>query len=395
MKLFQKRGFAVFAAMVMVCIGIYAGYTHSPMMALGNTPPSQNQSTALNKSINTSEVDDFLWDEADVLSSSVETDIAIYNANWNQRYGCIIAVAAVKGTNGIAIDDYAYNLGDEIELGTGDALLVLDIGGGDAYLALGNNFPGVMTDALVTDYMDTYLYDSFVAGDYGKGVSALFQGINELFVGKYGLGYLDPAAPSNNVVVEQRSMGNPVLVLVVLLVIFIFIASIIDSRRYRTYHRTYYGVVNPPYVYRPILFWHSPHSNWYRRRWHTPPPPPPPGHRGPGGGSFGGSSRGGGFGGSSSSSRGSGGSFGSSSRGGGFSSSPKSGGSSSSRSGGGFGSSSGSGSRGGGGFGSSSRSSGGGFGGSSSRGGGGGFSRGGGGGGFKGGGGSRGGGFKR
>lgn len=53
-------------------------------------------------------------------------------------------------------------------------------------------------------------------------------------------------------------------------------ATLIDSARYTAYRQRYYGVVNPPYVFRPILFWHGPSYGWYRRRWRQPPPPPPP-----------------------------------------------------------------------------------------------------------------------
>lgn len=92
------------------------------------------------------------------------------------------------------------------------------------------------------------------------------------------------------------------MMLVILLAIVLVAATLIDSARYTAYRQRYYGVVNPPYVFRPILFWHGPSYGWYRRRWRQPPPPPPPrGPRGPGGGGFsgfsgpGGGSRGSGF----------------------------------------------------------------------------------------------------
>ena len=246
----------------------------------------------------------------------------------------------------------------EIELASADGILVVNAENGDCYLAVGPDYP--MTDSQVSSYLDRYLYEDAMAGNFGVGVLGLFDGINEFYLDNYGLGYLDN---SGDQVYGGRSAGEMLGAVVVLLVILLVIASVLDSMRYTAYRQRYYGVPNPPYVFRPILFWHGPGWGWYRRRWRRPPPPPPRGPRGPGGrpggGGFNGFQGPGGFGGSGGSR---GGEFSGGARGGGFSR------------GGGFG----------GGFGGSR---GGGFGGGAR---GGGFSRGGG---F--GGGSRGGGFGR
>ena len=107
----------------------------------------------------------------------------------------------------------------------------------------------------------------------------MFDGINEFYLDNYGLGYLDN---SGNQVYGGRSAGEMLAAVVVLLVILVVIASVLDSMRYTSYRQRYYGVPNPPYVFRPILFWHGPGWGWYRRRWRRPPPPPPRGPRGPG-----------------------------------------------------------------------------------------------------------------
>ena len=214
------------------------------------------------------------------------------------------------------IGDYAYSLGEEIELASSDGILVIDVKNTNGYLAVGPDYP--MTDQQVTNYMDQSLYEYVAAGEYGEGVLNLFADVNQFYVDNYGLGYLDNA---NHYGGAQRT-GGLVMMLVILLAIALVAATLIDSARYTAYRQRYYGVVNPPYVFRPILFWHGPSYGWYRRRWRQPPPPPPPrGPRGPGGGGFsgfsgpGGGSRGSGF---SSGPRGGG--FSGGSRGGGFSS---------------------------------------------------------------------------
>ena len=340
MKFFKKRPVAVVVLVLAIVAGILLGQLRANRAP---APPSTGE-TALDTSLSTAAYETWLWDEANVLSSSEEKQICLYNANWDLRYTSLLAVAAVKSVDG-DIADYAYELGNEIGLGQGDALLVLDIGGQDAYLATGDDFADYMLSGTqVTTYLDQYLYEDFMAGNYGKGVLTFMSALNDRYVEVFGG---ERTASSD---------GDGIIGFIVLLVFLFIILNAIDKSRYNSYRQRYYGVANPPYVFRPILFWHGPSYGWYRRRWTPPPPPPPRGPNGPGGfggtGGFTSNNRGGGFG--SSSSRG-GGFGGSSSRSGGF-------GSSSSR-GGGFGS-----------------SRGGGFGGGSSRGGG--FS-----------GGSRGGGF--
>ena len=159
-----------------------------------------------------------------------------------------------------------------------------------------------MTDSQVSSYMDQYLYEDAMAGKFGDGVVKLFTGVNEFYVDQYGLGYLSKGSSSYN------SRTDTIISVIALVVILVVIASILDSLRYTSYRQRYYGVVNPPYVFRPILFWHGPGYGWYQRRWRRPPPPPPGGPRGPGGpGGFNGfhgpsggfsGGRGGGFGGS-------------------------------------------------------------------------------------------------
>ena len=348
MKFFQKPWVAVSLTVLMIAAAVSIG------LFKDQGPITENpKNLGLDSTLSTSQYDDYIWDEAGVLSSDVEERISLYNANWIQRYDSLIAVAVVKEVSG-EVSDYAYDLGKEINLASADGILVIDASDGESYLAVGPDYP--MDDGRITSYMNSYLYDDVMNKQYGSGILSLFQNINQFYVDEYGLGYLD-----NNSVSYYGTPSRTLTGLILLVVAAIIVASLIDSIRYSTYRSRYYGVVNPPFVFRPILFWHGPGSYWYRRRWHRPPPPPPPGggrgpggfsgFSGPGGGGFSSGPRGGGFGGS---------------RGGGFSSGPRGGGFGGSR-GGGFG-----GSRGGG-FGGSR---GGGFGGS--RGGGFGGSRGGG-----------------
>ena len=356
MKFLQKTWVAWLLTGLMIFLAIGIGASKDERR---EPEPLPAGNAALDESLSTAQFADYIWDEAGVLSDRQEEQICLYNANWAQRYDSIIAVAAVKSA-GRNLDDYAYDLGEEIELASADGILVIDVSANDAYLAVGPDYP--LTDGQVTSYMDQSLYAQVQSGDYGPGVLNLFNDLNTYYVDHYGLGYLDDSGYYPGYSEEDDTFVGIVL-LIFILISIVIVVNAIDRSRYDTYRRRYYGVVNPPVMFRPIFFWHGPGTAWYRRNWRQPPPPPP---RGPGGPGPGGRPGGGGFTGFSGPSGGPrGGSFSSGPRGGGFSGGSRGGGFSGGR-GGGFSGGSFGGSRGGG-FGGSR---GGGFSGGGSRGGG-------------------------
>jgi hypothetical protein len=332
MKFLQKTWFAWLLTALMIVAAVGIG------QAKGRQPePLSTGSTALDRSLSTQQFADYIWDEAGVLSNKNEESICLYNANWAQRYDSIIAVAAVTSVDG-DIDEYAYDLGEEIELASADGILVIDVSAKDAYLAVGPDYP--MTDSEITSFMNSGLYDYVQSGKTGEGIINLFGKINSFYVNNYGLGYLDNSSPYSSG--GDAAVG--VVMLVIILIAIVLVINALDRARYNTYRRQYYGVLNPPVVFRPIFFWHGPGTSWYRRHWRPAPPPPPRPPQGPGGprpgggGNFtgfsgpGGGSHGGGF---SSGPRGGG--FSGGSRGGGFSVGPRGGGFSGGSRGGGFG----------------------------------------------------------
>lgn len=278
-------------------------------------------------------------------------------------------MAAVRSVSG-SLDDYAYDLGEEIELASADGILVIDTSAKDAYLAVGPDYP--LTDGQITSHMDNELYPYVQSKDYGTGIQNLFLSLNQYYVDNYGLGYLDNnTSPAPGGIYGGNTFAG-VVMLIFILIAIVIVVNAIDRIRYNTYRQQYYGVVNPPVMFRPIFFWHAPGSLWFRRNWRQPPPPPPPRGPGPGPGPGPGSRPGGGnhftgFGGPKGGS--SSGGFSSGPRGGGFSGGSRGGGFSSGPRGGGFSGGSFGGSRGGG-FSGGGRSGGGFSGGGSSRGGG-------------------------
>lgn len=359
MKFLQKTWVAWLLTAVMIVAAIGIGQVRGGRR---EPEPLPSGSTALDESLSTAGYDKWIWDDADILSASTEKQINLYNANWDYRYNSVVAIVTTDSTSDL--EEFAWDQGIDLGLGEGDAILAISARDEDWFVAPGDDFSTILTNRVVSDLED------ILSGKLNdKTVLAFYEALNQVYLDNFSLGN----AGSGSTYAPGYSGGGTVagvMLLVLILIAIVLVVSAIDRMRYHTYRRQYYGVVNPPVMFRPIFFWHGPGSYWYRRHWHRPPPPPPRPPRGPGGGP--GNRPGGGFGGSSS---GFGGTGNRGPRGGGTFGGRPSGGGRSGGFGGSFGGSSFGGSRGGGSFGGSR---GGGFGGGRS-------------GGF--GGGSRGGGF--
>lgn len=341
MSFFKKQGVAIVLVLIVIAAAIGIGQWRKPAMPVSPNP-GVSDGAALDQTLSTSKYTQFVVDEAGVLSAGDEKTLALYNANWDNRYGSIVAVVAVDTVDGADMGEYAQWASEELQLSNHDALVLMAIDDGDAFMATGSDFDRMMSSSKTADYMDRYLADHFFAGEYGAGAINLFSAVNEVYYNTHGSGssggYYEQYGTS-----VGSSFGSIVFILI-LLVAFVFIASAIDRSRYDTYYNRYYGMgVTPPIMFRPILFWHGPHYGWYRNRWNVGyrshhhhsnhHGPGGFGGSGPRGGGFSGGPRGGGF---SGGSRPTGGGFSGGSRGGGFGGSRGGGFSGGSR-GGGFG----------------------------------------------------------
>jgi len=120
MKFFQKTWVAWLITATMIAGAVLIGLNREPGPA-----SAAPKDLGLDGNLSTGGYERWVCDEAGTLSSSVEERICLYNANWDRRYESIIAVAVVKSAGG-DIQDYAYSLGTEIELGGADGILVID-----------------------------------------------------------------------------------------------------------------------------------------------------------------------------------------------------------------------------------------------------------------------------
>ena len=237
-------------------------------------------------------------DEADVLSMETEDAIRSYNQAFDADYSSVIAVATVPSAQGWDLYDYAIDLAGEWGLGSNDMILVMDIGGEDAYFMEGGNWPGLDC----TGMLDQYMAADFFSGDFDSAVLSLFSAMSAWYPENGGAVHNDPyggssyysgsSTPSHS---AGTSASSGFVGVILLLILLFAILSAIERSRYTRWHRQYGHIATPPVAFVPVFPWHRPGSRWFVRMGHRPPPPPPHHHGGPGysppPGSFGGGPR--------------------------------------------------------------------------------------------------------
>lgn len=348
MKILKSKPFAIMVMILAIVLASFYGLKSKPAV---ETPEG---GVELNENLPTAYYEEYIVDEANILSSKTEKSLSIYNANWDKLAGRIMAVVTVKKTDNA--EDTAWDWAEELQLGENDAIVLFHEKGRECFVVASGTFYDDFA-SLPISFVDSLTYPELQEENFDEAALNLFAQVH-LFHREYSHS------------VDLGGVRATAIVVLILFVIFLIaVCSLIDSTRYSRWNARYGTMPTPPVVYRPILWWHRPGSSWYRRRRNPPPPPRPPHHGGPrppmGGGprppmggsrpggrppvsgssrpvsrpsrpssgSFGGGSRGGSFG------SGRSGSFGGGSRGGSFGGG---------RSGGSFGGSRGGGSRGGG-----------------------------------------------
>lgn len=284
MKFFKKRPVAIIIMILAIALSIGIGRLKGSVSAA--------PAPGLDKSLDAAYYTRFIYDKADLLNSAAEDALAEYLANWDYRYNSVVAFMSVAWVDGDA-EDYAYDMAADYGLGEGDALLLVVESADEYRFVCGSDFKTIINTKTAGR-----LADCMSNGGWQSCVLLFYSALNDIYVENFGTGNAGvsqstPGGVQYNPAHRTSAVARIVLV-AILAIIVILLLSAIDRSRYNTYRSRYYGVVNPPMVFRPILFWHGPQSSWYRRSWRQPPPPPPAGPR-PGGfsgpGGLGGSSR--------------------------------------------------------------------------------------------------------
>ena len=272
MKLLKNRGFAAAVLVLTIALSSLYGLSKGPG---GGVPEAPEPGPNLNTNLATAAFAQYIVDEANILSSSTEEKMSFFNANWDSLEGSILAVVTVRDAGDL--EAAAWDWAETMELGENDAILVMDPGAADCFLQTNGSFADRF-NGRENAYLIQYLYEDFQAGQYDRGVMALFERIHsDLF---HTSASQTPAAYGGTGMLAAISAVIPVIVLLIVMVVLF---STIDRLRYTSWNQRYGAMGVPPVVYRPIFWWHRPGSAWYRRR-RNPMPPPPPRPRPPAGG---------------------------------------------------------------------------------------------------------------
>lgn len=217
--------------------------------------------------------DFYVADYAGVIDRTTEDYIIEQNAALESLCGAQIVVATVDFLDGMDIEDYAYKMFNDWEIGDASenngVLLLLVIGEENYWCMQGTGLESVLTSGEIGDILWDYLEEDFAAENYSDGVRKTFDELYELVYdyyedSSYAAGYVgnDPYG-SDDYYYEDSEGGfmDVVIGLLVLIVIIAVVSAVIgDTRRRRRRNSgtsTYVPVSKP-------------------RRRRTPPPPPMP-----------------------------------------------------------------------------------------------------------------------
>ena len=311
MKFFQKRGVAIVVLILAIIASGAWGLYKAPVVS---TPEGGEK---LDPSLSTAAFEQYVRDEANLLSDKTEKAVSLYNANWDKMFGSIMAVVTTDSASDM--ENAAYDYAIEMDLAADDAILLIAESEQDYYLVASGDFYDLLS-GLSQSFVASCMADGVQKGDYDAAVRSLCAALHVELSQQY---------QQSEAALDEAANG---VMFIMILIIFFVLWIMLDGMRYRRYRRRYMmpGMGVPTVVYHPIF--------WGRRPPRGPRPPcsggprPPQGGRGsssgnrrppqqprrPSGGSgnsfggFGSSGRGGGFG------SGNFGGFGGSSRGGGF-----------------------------------------------------------------------------
>ena len=220
MKLLKKKGVAITIMIAAILLSSLYGLSKRPQVEV----PKGGE--ALNESLSTAAFAPYLVDQADVLSSSQEETINLYNANWDSMVGSILSVVTVDTVTG-DMEDAAYGWADSLELGSNDAILLMAVGSGDYTVVASGAFYDRLA-AHSTGFVDSAMAEYVNAGDYGGAALSLFGQLHVL------ISQEATYAPSAGGVAALS-----IVPIVVLLVVLVAIFSAMDSIRYSAWHARY------------------------------------------------------------------------------------------------------------------------------------------------------------
>lgn len=182
MNIFKKQGVAVLLTAVMVAAAVGIGRAKAPVSPVPG-PGTSDIGQPITPG-NTAPDVQTVYDEAGVLSRSVENQIEDINSSLLNSYGVMVAVVTVN-EDADDLGQFALDYAEEIGLGEYDFIVVLDISGDNYWLVQGAGLVTMFTDQNCSDYAYEYMETDFADGDYGDAALRLTQALADWYANNY------------------------------------------------------------------------------------------------------------------------------------------------------------------------------------------------------------------
>lgn len=138
----------------------------------------------------------YVADYADVISDETEKAIDALNVQLENTNGAQIVVATVDFLDGENIDDYAYEMFNEWEIGSSEynngVLLLLAIGEDNYYCLQGDGISDNLSSGRIQMLLDYNLEPNFAIGDYDAGTMKMVQSLYDVMKDFKGEAYVAP-----------------------------------------------------------------------------------------------------------------------------------------------------------------------------------------------------------
>ena len=173
MNFLKKQGVAWIITIVLILIGIGLGRT-AVSEPKPDYPPSA--SAPILKS--------YVFDEANILSSSEEKELDGLNRKLLDSMGVIVACVTTEDGRG-DIYGLALDYADRIGLEEFDFIIVVDMSSEQYILVQGSGLTDLFTDRDCEEYADRYLLDGLNRGDYGAAFLELAAALADWYAAHY------------------------------------------------------------------------------------------------------------------------------------------------------------------------------------------------------------------
>jgi uncharacterized protein len=184
-------------------------------------------------------------DHAGLLSERDETELEAALAQFETETTNQIVVATLESLQGLAIEEYGYQLGRQWGIGQegkdNGALLIVAPEEREVRIEVGYGLEGELTDAVSRTIIETIILPHFRQGDFPAGVKAGVAGMIETLNGSY-----DPALPPVQARETERAPAPWPLAIVLPFILIIVLNRVFGRGGRRGRRRGYRGPVIVP-----------------------------------------------------------------------------------------------------------------------------------------------------